>query len=89
MEDAQVGPPQGAQSGAPADAGMAGAVAGAAVCRCPRCGDTFSCGARADGCWCQSLPPLDPAQLGDDPAAASCLCPYCLRQALELLQQAA
>ncbi len=68
---------------------QAGGVDNAAACRCPRCGDTFSCGARADGCWCQALPAVDPARLGDDPAAASCLCPYCLRQAVELLQQTA
>ncbi len=73
----------------PATASLtAGIGSGAVVCSCPRCGDTFSCGARADGCWCQTLPPVDPARLGDDPAAASCLCPYCLRQAIELLQQA-
>ena len=68
---------------------QAGGVDNAAACRCPRCGDTFSCGARADGCWCQALPAVDPARLGDDPAAASCLCPCCLRQAVELLQQTA
>ena len=66
-----------------------GASDGVAVCSCPRCGDTFSCGARADGCWCQALPAIDPTRLGDDPASASCLCPYCLRQAVELLQQTA
>lgn len=43
--------------------------------RCTRCGRTFGCGARMDACWCQQLPPLDPARFVGD---ADCYCPDCL-----------
>ncbi|HMM76551.1 MAG TPA: hypothetical protein PJ986_12635 [Gammaproteobacteria bacterium] len=43
--------------------------------RCAGCGKTFGCGARLDACWCQQLPPLDPARIAGD---AGCYCPDCL-----------
>ncbi|MRR50512.1 MAG: hypothetical protein EG825_06295 [Rhodocyclaceae bacterium] len=48
---------------------------------CPRCGQTFGCGAERGErtCWCMAMPPL----AGPRPAGASCLCPDCLRRALE------
>ena len=42
---------------------------------CPRCKNSFGCGARADGCWCEALPALR----SPDPAK-SCYCPACLKQ---------
>jgi hypothetical protein len=47
---------------------------------CPRCGTSFRCG-RDDpaGCWCATLPALDPQRYD---AAAACLCQACLRALL-------
>jgi hypothetical protein len=55
-----------------------------ALTRCPRCGNTFGCGARLSSCWCQALPPLDPGRIE---AAAGCYCPDCLAELVR--QQAA
>ncbi len=43
--------------------------------RCARCGVSFGCGARMEGCWCQQLPALDPSRITAD---AGCYCPDCL-----------
>ncbi len=47
---------------------------------CPRCGAKFQCG-RDDpaGCWCATLPALDPRRYY---AVAGCLCEACLRALL-------
>ncbi|HQZ95509.1 MAG TPA: cysteine-rich CWC family protein [Pyrinomonadaceae bacterium] len=51
---------------------------------CGSCGNSFGCGAKADGCWCVnvSLPP----EIADDLKLKyeDCLCPVCLT-ALETL----
>jgi hypothetical protein len=42
---------------------------------CSKCGAAFSCGANADGCWCENYPALAPVDGSD------CLCPECLASA--------
>jgi len=53
--------------------------------RCARCGATFGCGAQLERCWCQQLPPLDPARLAGD---IGCYCPDCLAALVAEQQQA-
>ena len=50
--------------------------------RCPRCYDTFPCGATAASCWCQTLPPLDLSSLPVALIGKGCLCASCLQAAL-------
>ncbi|MFM9968545.1 MAG: cysteine-rich CWC family protein [Burkholderiales bacterium] len=46
---------------------------------CPRCEKTFSCGAKAGNCWCQSL-----ATLGRvSPEPTNCYCRVCLEALLD------
>lgn len=49
-------------------------IAETPVKTCGRCGSTFACALRADGCWCASLPHVLPP----DPGGGDCLCPSCL-----------
>ena len=66
-----------------------GRVARTMPCRLslPRCGDTFSCGARADGCWCRALPARLIPPPGRRSGAASCFAPTACGKAVELLRQ--
>ena len=50
--------------------------------RCPRCYDSFPCGATAGSCWCQTLPPLGLSPQPPDLVGKGCLCAACLRAAL-------
>lgn len=50
--------------------------------RCPRCYDTFPCGAAAESCWCHRLPPLDLSLQPADLVGKGCLCASCLRAAI-------
>lgn len=56
--------------------------AGAQDVTCARCASSFSCGANASYCWCQTLPPLDLSQRPVDLLERGCLCLRCLRTAV-------
>ena len=49
---------------------------------CPRCYDTFPCGATAKSCWCQTLSPLDLSSQPADLIGKGCLCASYLRAVL-------
>lgn len=49
---------------------------------CPRCYDTFPCGATAESCWCQKLPPLEMSPQPIDLVGKGCLCAGCLQAAI-------
>ena len=54
-------------------------TAGAQDVTCARCASSFSCGANASYCWCQTLPPLDLSRRPVDLMDRGCLCLRCLR----------
>ena len=54
--------------------------------QCSRCGADFTCGARADSCWCQNLPAL-PASAMD--IQVDCRCPRCLEEIIALASRSA
>ena len=54
--------------------------------RCSRCGDTLSCGAKLDSCWCQQLPALPAALLSP---TSDCYCPRCLEMLTKPLEESA
>ncbi len=49
---------------------------------CPRCHDTFPCGATDVACWCQTLPPLTLTPQPADLVGKGCLCARCLQAAI-------
>ncbi|MDX6690585.1 MAG: hypothetical protein QOG15_2042 [Solirubrobacteraceae bacterium] len=48
--------------------------------RCPRCGETFGCGAKSWGCWCGDLALSDELRTQLAAEYAGCLCAGCLRE---------
>jgi iron complex transport system permease protein len=46
--------------------------------RCPRCGQQFSCGGGAPGCWCESVELAHETLAELRSVAEDCLCPTCL-----------
>ncbi|HEU4528018.1 MAG TPA: cysteine-rich CWC family protein [Actinomycetota bacterium] len=47
--------------------------------RCPRCGETFHCGARSDSCWCDEVALSDRARAELRALRLDgCLCRACL-----------
>ena len=48
---------------------------------CPRCSQTFECGADQPDqtCWCMQLPVL---KQSDEQQSLDCWCPHCLREEL-------
>ena len=55
---------------------------GAQDVTCARCESSFSCGANASYCWCQTVPALDISQRPADLRERGCLCLRCLRAAV-------
>jgi hypothetical protein len=56
---------------------------------CAACGESFSCGAPAAGCWCEEVPVAAEVLVALRARYADCLCPRCLIAAAATAAQSA